>query len=94
MINGTQAEERDLRGKLVWQAPDQSTLGTDLTGHSASHSHYNHCFKKLGNGDYMVIDNISVLKPASFFGKNASDTSKISMADEILQEFDHMGQLF
>jgi hypothetical protein len=93
MINGTQAEERDLRGKLVWQAPDQSTLGTDLTGHNASHSHYNHCFKKLGNGNYMVIDNITVLKPASFFGKNASDTSKISMADEILQEFDHTGHL-
>ena len=93
MINGSQAEERDLRGKLLWQAPDQSDHAADLTGHSAPHSHYNHCFKKLGNGNYMVIDNITVFKPASFFGRNTSDTSTISMADEILQEFDHTGHL-
>jgi Arylsulfotransferase (ASST) len=91
LINATQAEERDLNGNLLWQAPKQLNAMPGGIGSTPRYGRYNHCFKKLANGNYMVIENISVLKPASFLGKK--DTNMLPVADEILEEFDRKGQM-
>lgn len=56
LINATRAEERDLKGNILWQAPRQLNSAPTVTGSVPHYGRYNHCFKKLGNGDYMVIE--------------------------------------
>ena len=88
LINHFRAQELDLNGKIIWAAPKQVKAGATIVN---SNPLYNHCFKKLSTGDYMVIDGLRRLKKAS--GPNSADTLKTAVNDEIIEEFDSSGNL-
>ena len=87
VINHFKAEEMDLNGRVLWRAPHPvSKDGNEPNGAPYS---YNHCFKKLDSGNYMVIDRgkITTTVPGS------KDSAKIIRADETIREFDRNAKL-
>ncbi len=88
VINHFRAQELDLNGKILWAVPKQVKNGTTIINGNPL---YNHCFKKLSTGDYMVIDGLRRLKKVG--GSNSTDTLKTTVNDEIIEEFDHSGNL-
>ena len=87
VINHFRAQELDLNGKILWAGPKQVTSGATIINSSPL---YNHCFKKLGSGNYMVIDGLRRLKKVG--GPGSTDTTKTTVNDEIIEEFDCKNQ--
>ena len=87
-INGArdEAEERDLRGKILWQAPPRSAFSEDSSNIDPPYD-YHHCFKRLSSGNYVVMDRINVSKLVP------GDTMNVLVASEILRELDAKGSL-
>jgi len=81
LLNSGAAEERDLTGKLLWQAPVPANQQNALKPNG-----YHHCFKRLSNGNYMVLDQKTITNPA-LPGQNAV------LAYEIIKEFNPAGNL-
>ena len=88
VINHFKAQELDLAGKVIWAAPKHVISGTDTLNNNPI---YNHAFKKLSNGNYMVIDGFRRFKNVG--GPKTTDTTKITVNDEIIEEFDPNGNL-
>jgi hypothetical protein len=97
-INGTNAEEQDLRGNILWRAPLPGAIA-DIN--NAPVRTYSHCFKKLANGNYMVIGDAITYVPDSVLGIGnhistgiaGADSAKTMVGYEILKEFDGNGKL-
>ena len=87
LIAGARAEEIDLRKNLLWLAPKRTTFGIDSFSEHHPY-HYHHCFKKLANGNYMVLDMQNIVKTVSH-----TDKGKVMMAYEVIRELDRAGHL-
>lgn len=87
LINGTKAEEIDLKNHILWLAPKRTTFGID--SFSLHHPyHYHHCFKKLANGNYMVLDMQNIVKSVP-----RADNGRVMMSYEVIRELDRSGKL-
>ena len=90
MLNEAIAEERDLQGRILWQAPLPKPEGSSIVPDTAFN--YHHCFKKLANGDYMVLDREKRLRNLPVPADAATGTGKVIIEDEIIREFDAGGK--
>ena len=86
-LNHFKAEEIDLNGKVIWLAPVQFNNAERFNRTNT----YNHAFKKLATGNYMVIDGLRGVKRIA--RGNGSDSVGTLMNDEIIREFDKQGKL-
>ncbi len=99
-LNNHKALEKDLQGNILWQAPRRSALYHDSLTPGAAYN-YHHCFKKLLNGHYMVLDMEYLTLPDSVVygshmmpdGAMQKDTEKVIIPYDIIKEFDHNGKL-
>ena len=98
---GRMPQERDLNGNVTWQAPP-GNLGMNDSLNPGQPYNYHHCFKKLKNGHYMVIDMEYFILADSLTknwrAANASNPNKAAIknlvvASEIIKEFDRSGNL-
>ncbi len=93
---GTSAEERDLRGNILWRAPSRNDRSFDsLNTHSSCE--YHHCFKRLSSGNYMVLDRdvvlLDITQDSSSAEITATNFAKVKIGYEIIKEFDRDGNL-
>ena len=96
LLYGTNAEERDLAGHVLWQAPEVVKGISNDAANVLPAVGYTHCFKKLSNGHYMIISGAIKKAPAPGVGGSSNtggDTSGTVLAYEILKEFDKAGKL-
>ena len=99
-ISSHKAQERDLQGNILWQAPKRSALYLDSLKSGAPYN-YHHCFKRTSNGHYMVLDMEYLTSPDSvtlgthlaFDGTTVKDTTKVIIPYDIIKEFDRNGNL-
>ena len=101
-IMNRKAQERDLNGNVIWQAPMRVNNVTDTLKYLSPFA-YHHCFKKLASGNYMVIDQDNLAVPDSVvnlrrdgapFNIIARSTGGSSLVvDETIKEFDATGKL-
>jgi hypothetical protein len=77
IISG-RAQEKDLKGKLLWQAPLMDSVSD--SSDTRHRYHYHHCFQRLSSGNYMALDRDSVYIHI--------DTGYVYIEDEIIREFD------
>ena len=99
-ITDKQAQERDLNGNIIWQAPQRNNPREDsLNGGSVNN--YHHCFKKLNNGNYMVLDmeyfalpdsQVALRRPP-YKGVAKAGDNKLVVAYEVIREFDRSSNL-
>ncbi len=68
LLSAGQAEERNLKGEILWKAPDLSDPDSD-DNDNIKHLDYHHCFRKLANGNYMVIATGNAPSPGSVLYK-------------------------
>lgn len=96
LLNGANAEEIDLNARILWQAPP-CTGGSGKSNINAPLLGYNHCFKKLQSGNYMVIgwENNYIPSPVINGANINAGTSgaKTMVTHETLKEFDRNGNL-
>ena len=94
-LNGNNAEERDLNGRLLWRAPKPVSSMNSNRGSLLPAEGYTHCFKKLATGNYMAAAGAISFTPATALGiaADGDDTSRVMMAYDVLKEFDPSGKL-
>ena len=94
LMNGERPQERNLNGRIVWQAPPKSAFSND----SIPAYDYHHCLRRLSNGNYMVLDRENVHENAALakkwgVGSGSDDQDKVVMVDEVIREFDKKNNL-
>ena len=85
LINGVSPEEYDLAGNLLWRAPEHNDFDEPVDNKPRIFA-YHHCFKRLNNGNYMVLDQ------NTFFRTDLTD-HKAMVAYEIIKEFNPAGNV-
>ena len=87
-IYNSKAEETDLNGRVLWFAPKMvAAIDNSSSSNTNPPYSYSHCFKKLANGNYMVIDWRRATKPI------VSGTGVIFASDETIMEFNRARNL-
>jgi hypothetical protein len=94
-LNGARAEERDLNANLIWKAPYRHDYHFDSLNTGLPYR-YHHGFKRLSNGNFMVLDKATFIKSKAQMGsqnapaEKSTDTGSFDLAYEIIKEFDKM----
>ncbi len=75
-LEGRKAVESDLNGNILWMAPKNTVLPDSVKGLMPNPYSYNHCFKRLADGNYMVQSKINEPVPPSLISTvNPSQTA-------------------
>ena len=92
----------DLNGRILWQAPKRLSNAGDSGKYVAPYA-FHHCFKRLANGNYMVIDQDNIAIADSLLGQREegvpynivakSILGKTIVVDEIIKEFNPAGKM-
>ena len=93
----TAAQERNLRGDILWHAPARSAFNPEFIL-SGKPYFYHHCFKRLMSGNYMVLDIYRVAKKLnntlnSSLPISSVDSTKTLLDYEIIREIGPHGDL-
>lgn len=101
LLDRGKAEERNLKGNILWRAPNQVNLNSDQIDETKRYE-YSHCFKKLANGNYMVIAGGNAFFARSILGNldtvndkkdMGNDDGEIIVGYEMIEEFDRNDSL-